>query len=171
MFDNYADEVWAPIHDYPKYEVSTYGRVWSHRTKIFLKQKVNRGGYLIVNLYNNCGMSTKTVHGLVKNAFIHLDDPNLQIDHQDGDKTYNDIRNLEPVTSKENHRRAFEMGLRDSRFGPQPVRCLETGDEFESIADAAKATGCHSGNIAGVLRRRSKYTNGYSFELIEIERR
>lgn len=142
------DENWESIPGYPNYSVSNFGRVWSHRSNRVLKPQMNRGGYLKVTLYNGRGMTTKIVHSLVAEVFLMLDE--FEVDHQDGDKTYNYVLNLEPVTSKENHRRAFATGLRDQKFQPQPVRCLDTG------------------NISAVVRGRAKATKGYRFELIDL---
>ena len=47
-----------------------------------------------------------TVHRLLAEAFLDDFDPNLQVDHIDGDKSNNDLSNLRMVTSVQNMRAA-----------------------------------------------------------------
>lgn len=41
------------------------------------------------------------------------------------------------------------------------VRCVETGEEFPSIADAARAKGCTAANISKALRKRGVAAGGH----------
>ncbi len=161
-------EHWVEIENYPNYIVSNEGQVARQRIgrlRILQPQR-NRGGYWTVNLYNEKGMSTKTIHRLVAQAFFDPDLFYLQLNHKDGNKANNYLSNLEFVTSKENHKHAFETGL---RFHGKPiaVRCVDTGEEFNSMAEASERTGVHRGNISAIIRGRWKVVNGLHFELIE----
>lgn len=159
-------EEWIEIPDFPNYLISDYGRVYSKKRDILLTPRFDHGGYLLVNLYNDRGMATKVVHRLVAKSFLFGDTDNFEVNHKDGDKTNNFASNLELVTSAQNHRHAFDLGLRNPKFRPQPVRCLNTGECFESISSAAREYGLSSGNIAAVIRGRAKHTGGLNFELI-----
>lgn len=160
-------EQWMEIKNYPKYLISDEGRVINRQTEIILKQKFNRGDYLIVNLYNQYNMKTKTVHRLVAEAFLDSDLKELQVNHKDGDKTNNAVWNLEFLSCLDNHHHAFRMNLRNQRFRPQAVRCLETNECFSSMAEAGKRLGVSPGNISAIIRGRARSINGYHFELID----
>lgn len=41
------------------------------------------------------------------------------------------------------------------------VKCVETGEQFESIAEAARAKGCSAPNISKALRRGSAAAGGH----------
>lgn len=84
------------------YSVTSTGKVYSHRNKIYLKARKNRGGYLYVNLKRNQKSTSKTIHRMVITAFSRKS--KLHINHMDGDKTNNNLSNLEYVTAKQNVR-------------------------------------------------------------------
>ena len=43
--------IWMPINGYDNYEVSICGQVRNSKTKRLLKQRINRNGYYILELY------------------------------------------------------------------------------------------------------------------------
>lgn len=102
-------EIWKSIKDFPDYLVSSYGRVKGKSGKI-LKQSKKKEGYLQVTL---CNISRKSalVHILVAEAFIPNPSQKPCVNHIDGDKTNNNISNLEYVTISENTLHAYKLGL------------------------------------------------------------
>lgn len=50
--------------------------------------------------------------------------------------------------------------------GHKPVRCVETGDIYNSVTDAERAIGCGSGSIGRVCRGLRKTLNGLHWEFI-----
>ena len=48
-----------------------------------------------------------------------------------------------------------------------PVRCLETGEVFASVADAARSLGVAPGSVDSVLDRPGRTTCGLHFESVE----
>lgn len=98
--DDAKDEIWKTIDGYPSYKVSSYGRVWSDKTKRFLKPHVNNHGYSQIFLSGTEKKKNWTVHRLMTTAFIGPS--TLEVNHKDGDKLNNIISNLEYVTTREN---------------------------------------------------------------------
>src|SRR5262249_61995747 len=75
---------------------------------------VSRTGYHQVNFYLEGRVKHFYVHRLVAAAFIKPIPDGMEVNHKDGDKSNNDVENLEIVTSEENLRHARETGLMPS---------------------------------------------------------
>lgn len=111
---------------YEGYEVSNYGQVKSIKRKVqqgnrllsvketILKQNSDKRGYKIVRIPK---IGTVTVHRLVLKAFIENTENKPQCNHKDGDKTNNNVSNLEWMTNRENHIHAINTGLHVSVNG------------------------------------------------------
>lgn len=99
-------ETWKPIPEYNGvYEVSNLGKV-RKRCKngkiIILKPRLNYKGYGRVALINHYKRKEFCVHRLVAKCFIENKYHKPQVNHIDGNKTNNNVNNLEWVTAKEN---------------------------------------------------------------------
>ncbi len=134
-------ESWTEITDCPNYIVSDEGRVANQRTGRILRPYPDKDGYLIVDLFNEFGRATKKIHRLVLEAFSNESLFDLEVNHKNTDKTNNHILNLESVTHLENMKHALKMGLQPKMFRPHSVVCHDTGEEFESLTEAARKTG------------------------------
>ena len=86
-----------------KYLVSTFGRIMNDETNRIMKQW-NRDGYKYVNLSFNGKWNTYNVHRLVALTFIANPNNKSCVDHIDGCKTNNNLKNLRFVTTSENNR-------------------------------------------------------------------
>lgn len=100
-----------------KYTVSSDGKVYSlnyHRMGICkeLSQRLNTHKYPIVCLSSNQAYRNEAVHRLVAAAFLPNDLNLPQVNHIDGVKTNNDVRNLEWCSVLHNNRHAITTGLR-----------------------------------------------------------
>lgn len=122
-------EKWKDIKDFEGlYQVSNYGRVKSLSRKIktikgytitikgrILKPTIDNTDYYAVSLWKQNIKVRPHIHRLVAEAFI----PNLenkpQVNHIDGDKLNNNVRNLEWCTQQENNIHAYNHGLNPSR--------------------------------------------------------
>ena len=151
-------EIWKDIIGYEGlYQVSNFGevrRLHSGRRKLpptkLKPRRINgqhgKTNYLSVNLCKSARAHNYQVHRLVAEAFIPNPDNKPQVNHIDGDPSNNSSDNLEWVTRSENELHAFyKLGhvngfLRDA----VPVMCVETGEQYPSIAEACRAIGvCH----------------------------
>lgn len=114
-------ERWRPILGYEdKYMISDAGHVLSlakvvrektGKTRIrkerILRNILASNGYLFVILSNNGKTKTHLLHRLVATAFIGASQ--LEVNHKDGDKTNNDVDNLEYVTHSQNIRHSYQV--------------------------------------------------------------
>jgi len=82
------------VQGYPNYLVYDDGRVYSKKSKIFLKHIRNPAGYKYVNLYNNDNSDKFSIHRLV--AIHYIPNPNdlPTVDHIDRDIDNNHVSNL-----------------------------------------------------------------------------
>ena len=102
-----------PIFDFPDYDVSEFGTVYSWKSgeRVPLKQKVDIDGYKTVGLYEDGVCKRIKVHRLVANAFLDKTDGKNCVNHIDGNKWNNSKTNLEWCTRSENSKHASENGL------------------------------------------------------------
>ena len=85
-------EVWKQINDYPNYYISNFGNI---KRKERLKQIItDRGGYKVIQLFNNGKPKRYKIHRLVGEAFIENPENKPFIDHIDFDKSNNNVNNL-----------------------------------------------------------------------------
>lgn len=150
---NLPNEKWAPAKDFPNYVVSSHGRIMNIKTKRLLKQYLNRNGYYEVNLWKNNKGTTTQVHKIIYCSF-NVDD-NLEgfvINHIDGNKTNNNISNLEKVTHSENNYHATYT-IKTNKSA-KPIYQLDKEDniigEFPSIAEAQRQL--HISNISRAIK-------------------
>ena len=110
-------EIWKDIPGYEGiYQVSNNGNVvslnaYGHNIKRALKQRLNYYGYSTVVLNHNKKSKYVGVHILVAKTFIPNPEHKPQVNHIDGNKTNNNVNNLEWVTCKENIQHAIRTGL------------------------------------------------------------
>lgn len=157
-------EEWRVIADFPNYEVSSMGQVWSKYKNRLLQIYVRPDGYEEVSLYTDRGKINVLVHRLVAVNFID-NYPELTVNHLDGNKRNNKVDNLEWCTQKENVRHAFRTGL--SKSGRQTsIRIIETGEVFESQTACAEFIRGNQGTINACLKGRLKSHKGYTFEYV-----
>ena len=121
------NEIWKEIAENPNYLVSNYGRVKSvarpvncragvrYKKEHFLTPR-DVHGYLKVGFNDSDGkLIHPLVHRLVMYAFVGVRPyPEWEIDHINGNSHDNRLENLEYVSSSENSKRAYNLGLQDA---------------------------------------------------------
>lgn len=161
-------EEWRKIPGY-RYHVSNLGnirRIPKHGKPKNLKLSIHHTGYVRVNLANNGVQKHFLVHRLVAMAFIPNRKNKPHINHKNGIRHDNRLENLEWCTPSENILHAYrELGRVGKNGYPGiSVRCVETGIEYESVADASNDTGVFRTSIFNMLSGRYKTAGGFTWE-------
>ena len=94
---------------------SKSGNVISKYKTIILKGSFDKDGYKTYRIRVNGVKKHLKAHRLILNAFVG--ESELQVNHKDGNKKNNSLRNLEWVTAKENNDHAVKTGLWTKKFG------------------------------------------------------
>lgn len=96
------------VKNFQNYGVTKDGKVYSFKTKKFLKPQTNSSKYHQVRLSNQYGVKCLLVHRLVAAAFIPNPNNLETVDHIDSNKQNNSIQNLQWMTRGDNVRKYFK---------------------------------------------------------------
>lgn len=99
-----SSELWKPIPDYPKYWISTWGRVKNIRFNRILTPKAATNGYLQVTVANHNHKKSKCIHQLMAKTFLGPKLYKHEISHIDENQENNKLSNLEYVFWRLNRR-------------------------------------------------------------------
>lgn len=158
---------WKKIDGFENYSVSNTGLVRNDITGKKLKMHIGNHGYYMVNLWGNDKGNWRLIHRLVATAFITNTKNKKCVNHKDGNKLNNVVNNLEWCTYSENqlHRvhilkkvRFPEEALRATR---KPVVCIETGETYESVCEAARQCNTWQQSISKVLMGKMHTAGGF----------
>jgi hypothetical protein len=165
------NEIWKEIifqnitKNNKKYFVSNLGRFKNSQGVIMDNYKINSNGYIRVYIYGK----TYCLHRLIALTFIDNPENKEQVNHIDGNKTNNNIENLEFVTNKENQIHKFKIGLGNNftrKIGQYTLDNIFI-KEHKSIVLAAKEVNVSKSCISGVLRGKRKTTGGFIWKYLD----
>lgn len=139
------------------YGITSCGKVWSYRSKKFLSPD-KTSGYERVILQKNGDKKRFLVHRLVADAYIPNPNNLPEVDHIDGNKRKNCANNLQWMSGLDNTRKANNV----------KVRCIQTGEIFDSITLAAKYYNVSHAAISNSIRFGWK-AKGNNFEYLKEE--
>jgi hypothetical protein len=197
---NCAEE-WRDIKGYEGlYQISNLGRVKSlicwcgnknikayrQREKI-LKTKPKKNGYLVVTLRYQNVIKYKSIHRLVAKAFLPNPNNYPVVNHIDGNKTNNNINNLEWCSYSHNTKEAIRIGLMPKpntvlkrwtgKFGKEHNRSRHIYQihkktnqivaEYYGVPEIVRKTGFHARAVGAVLYHRRKTTGGYIWKFAD----
>jgi hypothetical protein len=110
-------EIWKDIEEFPKYQVSSLGRIRSLKFKEsrFILSQLGKNGYYFVCFYIRGKPKVRDIHRLVALHFVPNPYNKGQVNHINGDKTDNRAENLEWLTPSENQQHSIRTGLRNDR--------------------------------------------------------
>lgn len=103
----------SKFRNFEKYEVYEDGRIWSYKSKKFLKPQTDTSGYKFVLLSDNNGNAKfYRLHRVIYESVSGEPIPEgIQVNHINEDKTDNRFENLNLMTQKQN----INFGTRNSR--------------------------------------------------------
>ena len=172
-------KVWSKIPG-SHYSVSINGEVRNDLTGQIKTPHKNGSGYYDVHLYDNSKSTVHKIHRLVADAFIPNPEDKPCINHIDGNKTNNNVDNLEWVTHSENMKHAYRTGLakphptygmrgkknpNGGRKG-KPIICTTTNQTFESIVEASNVLDIPQSSIWDCVKGLRPLTHGLHFEYL-----
>jgi hypothetical protein len=119
-----------------KYLIGTNGLVYRQTKKGLkaLKGTVRTNGYLTVTIATNGKRKDFFIHRLVAENFLENPDSLPVVNHKDGNKTNNNVSNLEWCTYKRNTQHALETGL--MKTGEEHPRAKLTEAQVKAIKEA-----------------------------------
>ncbi|CAL6040438.1 HNH_endonuclease [Hexamita inflata] len=113
------------IIGFPDYVVTNIGRIICVSQKVEAKLILSKG-YFMINLKNESGWSTFSVHSLVANAFLGLKPTNFQVDHIDRNRQNNCLENLRYVSASDNNKnKTSYKGHSAEYFQQLPSSCIQ----------------------------------------------
>ena len=149
------------------YAVTSCGKVYSYRTKKFLKPRKRRDGYLHVCLYKGGEREFYYIHRLVAEAYLPNPNNLPCVNHKDENKENNALQNLEWCTHEYN----INYGSRNEKVGKalgKPVYCEELNKTFDGVHAAARELGLDNSNIIKCCKRTRKTCGGYHWRYQEV---
>lgn len=161
--------------DFTKYEVFEDGRIWSYKTKRFLKPQTMKDGYQRVWLSDNEGkIKWYLLHRVVYEAVSGSPIPEgYEINHIDERKDNNSKSNLELVSHKEN----CNYGSRNARISKTKTNNPKTSKYVGAFKDGklamtfpstneAQRQGFNSSHIVDCCNGKRKTHKGYEWKYL-----
>ena len=184
--EDLPNEEWRDIKGFEGlYQISNYGRVKSlekilfckrynisgrhYDTKI-LKNNKSKDGYYKIQLFKDGLYKTIKISRLVAQAFIPNPENKPEVNHKDGNKTNNQVSNLEWNTTSENGKHAWNMGLRTKNFGKnnkssKPILQYTLNNvfvkEWECLNQIHKELGYDKKYIRKCCNKQAKQSHNY----------
>jgi len=144
-------EQWKNIIGYEGYyQISSAGRVKSIKRKtwngkvqhihkeIILKLFNRKDGYVSCVLCKDCKKNTFLVHRIVASEFLEKTLGREEVNHIDGNKSNNKLKNLEWCTPKENQAHALHTGLMQDQKGSGNFNSKLTENKVLEIRELLK---------------------------------
>lgn len=169
-------ERWTVIKGYEGlYEISNGGKIRNRHGRL-LKTELSKHGYERIQLCKNGTKKIFSVHRLVAMHFLLPDNARNEVNHKDGNKLNNCVKNLEYVNRSENMKHAFyELNKDCIGYGHDPIICITlnlSARSFNEMSHMLEKQGLipnrHSFQVK-CSRKKSKGINHFQFYGYEFE--
>lgn len=140
-------EIWKKIKNTKTYEISNFGRV---RNGERILKPWDCKGYKRIDL----PIGKKLIHRLVAEAFIANPGNKPQVNHIDGDKTNNNVENLEWCNNSENQIHAHKNGLFDMEKKEAHLKAIREKGNKNAVKKLSKMVNQYSldGELIGTYK-------------------
>lgn len=167
---------WKQIPFDENYFISVFGDIYSNKKHKLLSVKKGKNGYNAVRL----GNKLYTVHRLLAQTFIPNPNNKPQVNHKNGIRTDNRLKNLEWVTASENElhkRRILKVaGTWKNKFSwenPHSKPVIQTKNNFiinifGSMAEAERQTKISSSKISMACNKKRNSAGGYKWRFYNV---
>lgn len=177
-------EIWQNINGFEGlYKISTAGRIKSlgnglstnseTKKERIIKTNFSKTGYEKVKLFKNGVRYYFSVHRLVAITFLDNGSNLREVNHKDGNKSNNNVSNLEWVSSSENQKHAFRLGLQKSKIGSNNKQSKKVAQYdldgnlirvFDCIKQVKRELGFNSYGIIKCCKKEKRYKTAYKFK-------
>lgn len=187
-------EIWKPIKGFEGlYEISNTGLVKSLRREVpnnggisivkekILKPQKEKNGYLRIGLNKRNKKYMFLIHRLIAESFIPNVNNYAEINHKDGNKSNNNVDNLEWCSRSYNIKHSYINKLRNTDINRKNAKKMIEKNKrkvvqkdlngnminiFDSIKEAGELTNIDKTNICSVCKHKGYYktAGGYIWE-------
>jgi len=156
---------------YKNYYCTEDGKVFNYKRQKEVTGYLKDDRYLYITIHSKSKKRRDVrKHRMVYEYFYGPIPDGYIINHLDGNKTNNAISNLEMTTPKGNAQHAGDIGLLDGwSRKPQKIRCIETGEIFNSIREAERKMNLGRYSLRFNSKENTRLNNrskGFTFEKV-----
>lgn len=165
------------LEEFPGYFITEDGKIFSNRKYNELHEmtlKEDKDGYLEIGIYKNNKRYFRRVHRLVAQTFIPNPENYSQVNHKDGNRSNNNVSNLEWCTCSQNLKHSFKELNRNPSITTNKIVILtnlQSGEikKFNSIKECASYVNMSYEHIGRILNgkydiKKSRKLKGYNIE-------
>ena len=153
-----------------EYSVSTDGLVKKDTKNDYILSQSSQQDYKFVTLLIEGKQKRLRVHRMVAETFIPNPENKPFVNHIIGNRSDNNVENLEWVTPSENTQHAVATGLMNNGRKRAVIQYNLNGDKmmtFESASEAARQTGSPQSKITMCCRRQRETANDYQWRYVD----
>lgn len=163
--------IWKKIPGYA-YEVSDLGNVRNSVSLKILKPYTTQGKYASVQLWKNKKQRTFRIHRLVAELYIPNPSQKRYVNHINGNKWDNSIKNLEWTTQSEQNLHAYKIGKSVRNGGQRKIGQYDKEGNliniYSSTKQAAQKTKVNRSGINYCCLGRYKTSGGYIWKYLDV---
>ena len=169
------------IEGWEDYTIDINGNVFSKRKNKYLKPIKNKCGYYNISLNKNKHRKECSIHRLVAETFIPNPNNYPVVNHIDGNKSNNNVDNLEWCTYKHNMKEAYRLKLihggLENKYGKDYPRKLhligmfKDGillEKFYGTGEIKRKYGFAPTAILNCCKGKHKKIYGYQWKFLEL---